>query len=262
LRGIVDGINVIDAAPGKTSTGSFSAAAVLAAHGHEPVLEVRCGDRSGTALAGDLLSAAAVGVRNLLILCGDEPRSREFQAKSVLGLDSQQAIALAHEIRHTGWLPSGRKVDPPPQFFIGAAEVLDVPTLSHSSARLLGKLEAGADFVQTQLCFDMQGARVCARRWREEGISERLAIIVGVAPIQSAESARWMNQNVPGMRVPEDVIERLKNARDEREEGHRICAEIIETLRATPGVAGAHVMALGRGPEAIAAVLELLPSGL
>jgi methylenetetrahydrofolate reductase (NADPH) len=256
LQGKVDAINVTDAAAGKTSMSSFAAAAILAAHGHEPILQVTCRDRNRIALAGDLIGAAAQGIRNLLILKGDDPKGGDQpDAKPVFDYESGQLLALARDLRDKGTLPSGRKVEPPPRFFIGGADVPRRPDANWKAAPLLNKIEAGADFVQTQFCFDLDVARAYIERLESEGIIERLAVIIGVGPIRSAKSARWMNENLFGVHVPDATIQRLDGAQDQAAEGRAICAELIAGLREIRGVAGAHVMAPAQGPEAIAQVL-------
>jgi len=257
LQGKVDAINVTDAAAGKTSMSSFAAAAILAANGHEPILQVTCRDRNRIALAGDLIGAAAQGIQNLLILKGDDPKGGDQpDAKPVFDYESGQLLSLARDLRDKGTLPSGRKVEPAPQFFIGGADVPRRPDANWKAAPLLNKIEAGADFVQTQFCFDLDVCRAYIDRLRSEGIVDRLAVIIGVGPIRSAKSARWMNENLFGVTVPEATIQRLEGAKDQAAEGRAICAELIAGLRDIPGVAGAHVMAPAQGPEAIAAVLS------
>ncbi len=257
LGGKVDAMNVTDAAAGKTAMSSFAAAAILAANGYEPILQVTCRDRNRIALAGDLIGAAAQGIRNLLILKGDDPKGGDQpDAKPVFDFDSGQLLALARDLRDKGTLPSGRKVDPPPKFFIGGADVPRRPDANWKAAPLNAKIEAGADFVQTQFCFDLDVARAYIGRLREEGIVDRLAVIIGVGPIRSAKSARWMNENLFGVHVPEATIQRLEAAKDQAAEGRAICKELIAGLREIRGVAGAHVMAPAQGPEAIAQVLS------
>ncbi len=176
LQGKVDAINVTDAAAGKTSMSSFAAAAILAANGHEPILQVTCRDRNRIALAGDLIGAAAQGVQNLLMLKGDDPKGGDQpDAKPVFDFESGQLLALARDMRDKGVLPSGRKVDPAPQFFIGGADVPRRPDANWSPKPLLAKIENGADFVQTQFCFDLDVCRAYIDRLRAEGIIERLA---------------------------------------------------------------------------------------
>jgi methylenetetrahydrofolate reductase (NADPH) len=259
LEGKVDAINVTDAAAGRTSMSSFAAAAILVANGHEPILQVTCRDRNRIALAGDLIGAAAQGVQNLLILKGDDPKGGDQpDAKPVFDYESGQLLALARDLRDKGALPSGRKIEPPPHFVIGAADVPRRPDANWKATPLLNKIDAGADFVQTQFCFDLDVARAYIGRLRDEGITDRLAVIIGVGPIRSAKSARWMNENLFGVHVPEPTIARLEGAKDQAAEGRAICAELIAGLREIQGVGGAHVMAPAQGPDAIAQVLSSL----
>jgi methylenetetrahydrofolate reductase (NADPH) len=259
LEGKVDAINLTDAAAGKTSISSFAAAAILVAHGHEPILQVTCRDRNRIALAGDLIGAAAQGVENLLILRGDDPKGGDQpDAKPVFDFESIDLLKLARDMRDKGELPSARKIEAPPQFFIGAADVPRRPDAKWSSVGLQKKIEAGADFIQTQFGFDLDVVRAYVGRLREEGITDKLGVIIGVGPIRSAKSARWMNENLFGVTVPEAIIARLEGAKDQAAEGRRVCAELIAGLREIPGVAGAHVMAPAQGTDAIAAVLDSL----
>jgi methylenetetrahydrofolate reductase (NADPH) len=259
LAGKVDAINITDAAAGKTSISSFAAAALLVAHGHEPILQVTCRDRNRIALAGDLIGAAAQGVENVLILRGDDPKGGDQpDAKPVFDLESLDLLALARDMRDKGTLPSGRAIDSPPQFFLGAADVPRRPDEKWSSVGLQKKIAAGADFAQTQFGFDLDVVRAYIERLRSDGIAEQLGIIIGVGPIRSAKSARWMNENLFGVHVPDSIIARLEGAKDQAAEGRRVCAELIHGLREIDGVAGAHVMAPAQGTEAIAAVLESL----
>jgi methylenetetrahydrofolate reductase (NADPH) len=259
LQGKVDAINVTDAAAGKTSISSFAAAAILAANGHEPILQVTCRDRNRIALAGDLIGAAAQGIENLLILRGDDPKGGDQpDAKAVFDFESIDLLKLARDMRDKAELPSARKIDSPPKFFIGAADVPRRPDAKWSSVGLQKKIEAGADFIQTQFGFDLDVVRAYVGRLREEGLTDKLGVIIGVGPIRSAKSARWMNDNLFGVHVPDAIIARLDGAQDQAAEGRRVCAELIAGLREIPGVAGAHVMAPAQGTEAIAAVLGSL----
>jgi methylenetetrahydrofolate reductase (NADPH) len=262
LRGKVHAINVTDAAAGRTTMSSFAAAAILAAEGFEPILQVTCRDRNRIALAGDLLGAAAQGVRNVLILKGDDPRGGDQpEAKPVFDLDSVQLLQLAHDMCRKGTLPSGRKIEPPPQLFLGGADVPRAPDAKWSSGALQAKIDAGAGFVQTQFGFDLDIVKAYVGRLREEGLTEKAGLLIGIGPIRSAKSARWMNENLFGVHVPDAVIARLEGAGDQAAEGRRICAELIEGLSEIEGVAGAHIMAPAQGTDAIAQVLEALPSG-
>lgn len=255
----VTAINVTDAAAGRTTMSSFAAAAILVANGYEPILQVTCRDRNRIALAGDLIGAAAQGVRNVLILRGDDPKGGDQpEAKPVFDFESADLMMLARDMRDLGQLPSGRKIDPRPDLFIGGADVPRTPDENWKSEFIEKKVEAGAGFLQTQFCFDLDMVARYIGRLEQEGITKKLGVIIGVGPIRSAKSARWMNDNLFGVHVPEPVIERLEAAGDQAAEGRRVCAELIEGLRSIPGVAGAHVMAPAQGPDAIAKVLESL----
>jgi methylenetetrahydrofolate reductase (NADPH) len=266
LRGRVDAVTVASAPTDETSTASFAAAAILAANGYEPVLRVSCRDRNRAALTGDLLGSAALGVGNLLIVRGDGARTEQAgaSAEATAALDSKarELVMLARNLRSTGLLPSGRRIEPRPKFFIGTAEVLPrMAGAEWSATGLLDKIEAGADFVVSQPCFDLEIARRYMRRLDDEGISERLGVVIGVALVQSAKSARRLNEK-HGFQIPKDVLARLEGASAPDEEGLRICAELVEGLREIAGVAGAHLIAPEGGTEAIAAVLDTLPGKL
>jgi methylenetetrahydrofolate reductase (NADPH) len=256
LRGKAHAINVTDAAAGRTTLSSFASSAILAANGFEPILQVTCRDRNRIALAGDLLGAAAQGVRNVLILQGDDPKGGDQpDAKPVFDLNSRELMAMAREMRDQGLLPSGRKIEPPPQLFLGGADVPARPGKEWKPDSLRGKLEAGAGFIQTQFCFDLAIAGHYAKLLRDSGLAARLSFIVGVGPIVSARSARWMNENLFGVYVPDSVIERLEGAADQAAEGRQICRELIAGMREIDGIAGVHIMAPARGAEAIAQTL-------
>lgn len=259
LGGKVTAINVTDAAAGRTSMSSFAAAALLKNNGFEPILQVTCRDRNRISLAADLIGASAQGVHNVLILRGDDPSGGDQpDAKQVFDLESAELMMLARDMRDQGVLPSGRKIEPPPWFFIGAADIPRMPDEKWESKWLEKKIEGGAGFLQTQFCFDLELAEAYIGRLREDGITDRLGVILGVGPIRSAKSARWMDENLFGVHVPEKIIERLEGSDDEAAEGRKICVELIEGLREIPGVAGAHIMAPGGGSKAIAEVLSML----
>jgi methylenetetrahydrofolate reductase (NADPH) len=259
LREGVDAINVTDAAAGRTTMSSFASAAILARNGYEPILQVTCRDRNRIALAGDLLGASAQGVHNVLVLRGDDPKGGDQpDAKAVFDLESADLMKMARDMRDKGELPSGRKIEGPPHFFIGGADIPRVPDEKWNADVVRRKVSAGAGFFQTQFCFDLDVARKYAARMVSDGITETLGIIIGVGPIRSAKSALWMNENLFGVHVPDAIIKRLEAAKEPAAEGRRICAELIAGLRQIPGVAGAHIMAPAQGPDAIAKVIATL----
>ena len=257
LEGRVDAVNVTDAAGARAAMSSFAAAAILAGNGVEPVLQITCRDRNRIALACDLLGAAAQGVSNLLILHGDDPAVGDLpEAKPVYDLDSRAVMSLARQMRDQAMLPSERRIEPPPAFFIGAADAPRDPEKDWEPKGLEAKAAAGADFVQTQFCFDLALAERYFARLRDFGLTDRLAFIVGVGPIASARSARWMRDNLFGVRVPDAVVARLEGAADPAAEGRRLCIELIQGLRTLPGVAGVHLMAPLQKIETLAAIID------
>jgi methylenetetrahydrofolate reductase (NADPH) len=257
LKGLADAVNVTDAAGARAAMSSFAAAAILTQAGVEPVLQITCRDRNRIAMAGDILGAAAQGVRNILVLYGDDPKAGDQpEAKPVHDLDSRGVMTLARQMRDQGTLPSGRAIEPPPHLFIGAADTPFDPPADWAPKGLLAKAKAGADFVQTQFCYDLDVARRYFARLNDAGLTERMKFIVGVGPIASARSARWMDENLHGVSVPAAVIERLEGAADPAAEGRKICVELIQGFGDIPGIAGVHVMAPLQKVDAIREVIE------
>jgi len=186
LLGKVDALNVTDAAGARPALGSLAAAVLLRQAGHDPVLQMTCRDRNRIALAGDLLGAAALGIENVLVLHGDDPKGGEFpEAPGVYDLNSRGLIGLMRQMRDEGCLPSGRAIAVPPSFFIGAADSPHDPPPDWQPAGLLAKVEAGADFVQTQFCFELETLRRYLARLADHDVLERLKILVGVGPLAS-----------------------------------------------------------------------------
>jgi len=257
LAGLTDAINVTDAAGARATMSSFAAGAILAEADHDPVVQIACRDRNRIALIGDLLGATALGVENILVLHGDDPQTGDQpEAKPVHDLDSRGVMTLARDMRDSGTLPSGRRIEPSPALFIGAADTPFDPPADWQPTGLLEKADAGADFVQTQFCFDAQVAERYVGRLGDAGLTERLHVLLGVGPIASVRSARWMNGNLRGVTVPDHVILRMEAAADPAAESRAICAELIQIYEEMPGVAGVHIMAPQQKPDAIAQVIE------
>jgi len=244
LRDVATAVNVTDGAGAKTHLSSLVAAHFLLQRGIEPILQVTCRDRNRLALQADLLGAVALGIRNVLVLRGDEPRvGDQPEAKPVFDLATTQVLAMARSMRTERKLPSGADIQGAVDLVLGAAETVVDPTPGWQPAGLLAKAEAGADFVQTQFCMDLELVRRYAARLLDLGIAQRLPILIGVAPIPSARSARWMRERLYGTVIPDAIVDRLERAPDPKVEGKRICVEVIRQLAAVPGIAGAHVMA-------------------
>ena len=258
LRDLVDAINITDAASARPALSSSSSCAILAAAGFEPVFQMTCRDRNRIAIAGDLLGAAAQGVQNLLILHGDDPSAGDMpDAKPVYDYDSRGIMNLARQMRDESILPSGREIKPAPDFFIGCADAPHMVADDWQPGSLEAKIEAGAQFAQTQFCFDMDVARHYFTRLAQLGITGKLDYIVGVGPLLSAKQARFMNEKLFGVSIPEHIIRRMDGAEDEKAEGRAIGAELISELRNIDGVAGVHIMAPMQGAAAIAQTIQL-----
>jgi methylenetetrahydrofolate reductase (NADPH) len=257
LRGIADAVNVTDGATAKAHLSSLVLAGKLAEAGIEPVLQFTVRDRNRIALQGDLLGAAALGVPNILCLSGDDPkRGEEPEAKPVNDLTSTALMTLARKLRDEGTLNSGREIVKPPRLFIGAADAPVDPKPGWKPEGLKAKLAAGADFVQTQYCFDLALLRRYLAALGDHGILERAFLIVGVGPFASLKQAKWMHENLWGVSVPDWIMKRLEAAADQKAEGRRICAELIQELATIEGVAGVHLMAPRQEAEMAAAVAE------
>ena len=255
LKGLVTAVNVTDGAGAKVHLSSLAAAHFLLQSGIEPIFQMTCRDRNRLALQGDLIGAAAFGIHNILALAGDNPRlGDQPDAKPVYDLDSRGLIAMAHRMRSEKALPSGTPIAGNFALVLGAADVPVDPPPDWSPKGLLSKAEAGADFVQTQFCMDTGVVRRYAARLRELGF--KIPILIGVAPIPSARSARWMREKLYGTIVPDSIVQRLEKAADPRLEGRRICAEVLRELAEIPGIAGAHVMAPMNFAEIPAAIEE------
>ncbi len=255
LKGLADAVNVTDGAGAKTHMSALAAAAILSREGIEPVLQFTVRDRNRMALQADLLGAAALGIPNILCLHGDDPKNGDQpEAKPVYDIDSRTLMATARRLREAGTLPSGRAVEPRPRLFIGCADLPVDPKPGWAPTGLAAKLDAGADFVQTQYCFDLALLRRYLARLEAEGLLQRCFLLVGLGPIASAKSARWMNEHLFGVHIPEPIVRRLEAAKDQGAEGRRICVELLQAAMETPGVAGVHLMA-PRQEAAIAAVI-------
>ena len=244
FRGLVDALNVTDGPRAMVHMSALAAAAILARAGIEPILQFTCRDRNRIALQADLLGASAIGVRNVLILRGDEPDTNEVPPpKPVFDVDSRDLIQLAAKMRAGEALASGREIATAPRLFIGAADTPVDPEPGWRPTGLARKVEAGAGFVQTQLCWDIGIVRRYAAALEQAGLTDRVFLLIGIGPIASARSARWMRDNLWGVQIPDAIVDRLEHAADQKAEGIAVCAELIRELAAVRGVSGVHLMA-------------------
>ena len=242
--GYVDAMNATDGSGGNCHMSSVGMCSLLTRCGYAMVMQITCRDRNRIAIQGDVLGAAAMGVANILCLTGDGVEGGDHpEAKPVFDIDSMSMMAMIKGMRDDSQYLSGRKLSTPPQVMIGAAENPFAPPLDYRSLRLEKKVDAGAEFVQTQYCFDMQILRDFMSAARDQGLHERVFILPGVGPLASAKSAEWIRNNVPGVHIPDAIIDRLKGAQDQAQEGVNICVEILQQLKEIEGVRGAHIMA-------------------
>lgn len=254
LRGYADAANVTDSPTGAAHMSPVAGAAVVAREGVEPTIQLTCRDRNRLAITGDLLGAWALGARNVLCLTGDpvqegaRPEIAQVHDFTVLDL-----VRFTVRLRDEGISLGEHRIDPAPRFFVGVADLPLLPR--YDPARLEAKAEAGADFVQTQIAYDADAVGEWAERVRPLGVFERMFVLVGVAPPRSAASARFMRDHLPGVVVPDEVVRRLEVAEDPAAEGVRLTVDVVGRLRAIAGIAGVHVMGLGR-EEPVRRVIE------
>jgi 5,10-methylenetetrahydrofolate reductase len=264
LRGKADAVNVTDNSSAHTHISPLAAAHLLTDSGIEPIMQFVCRDRNRLALQADLLGAAALGVRNILCMTGDDVSVGDHpEAKPLFDIDSIHLLRIARIMRDEGMYLSGRPLSGPPSFLIGAVENPFAPPLDFRPMRLGKKIEAGAEFVQTQICFNLEKMRLFMARAGELGLLERVWVLAGVFVPRSARAVRYLRDQVPGIDVPDAVIERIDSVPLERQraEGIRMAVEIVEQVRQIPGVSGVHLMTI-KNEEALVEVVEqagLLP---
>jgi len=258
LAEVADAINATDASGANVHMSSFGVSALLSQAGYEPVYQMSCRDRNRIALQGDLLGAAALGVKNVLCLTGDDVTAGDQpQAKRVFDFDSLQLLRTIRIMRDEAKFLSGRAITSPPHVFLGAAENPFAPPLDWRPQRLGKKVAAGAEFVQTQYVFDVAVFQTFMARVRDLGLHQQVYILAGVGPLRSPKTAEFMRTKVPGVVIPDSVVERLNKTPKARwiDEGMAICVEIIEQVRQIEGVAGVHVMAY-RQEEMVAEIIR------
>ncbi|WP_338051542.1 methylenetetrahydrofolate reductase [Pseudonocardia acidicola] len=242
LRGWVDAVNVTDNQGATVRVSSFAGSLIALAEGVEPVMQMTCRDRNRIALQSDLLAAGAMGIPNLVLMTGDRPEQGDHaDATPVFDLDSNGLMTTARTLRDEGRLLSGRAIDPPPQFLLGA---VDNPV--GTPDRLAQKVAGGAEFIQTQFVFDVDAFGGWMAQVRDRGLDERCGILAGVGPIRSLRALEFM-AGIPGVVIPETLERRLRGVQADRvaAEGMRACVETVQALREMPGVAGVHVMVVG-----------------
>lgn len=247
LKGYVDAVNVTDNQTSVVRMSSFSACLILKEMGFNPVMQMVCRDRNRIAIQSDILGAAALGINNILCLSGDHQKFGDHPgAKNVFDIDSMQLIQCVRRMTDEGKFLSGEEIKGKPNIFVGCAANPFADPFEIRAMRLAKKVKAGAEFVQTQCIFNVEKFERWMEMVRDLGLNEKVYILAGITPMKSIGMARYMKNSVPGMDIPEEQIERLKNVPKEKvaEEGIKIAVETIERVRAIKGVAGVHIMAI------------------
>jgi 5,10-methylenetetrahydrofolate reductase len=287
LKGNCDAVNITDNQTAIVRMSSIAAGAMLVQMGLEPIIQMVCRDRNRLAIQSDLLGAYALGIRNLLCLSGDHQTfGNHPNSKNVFDLDSIQMIHMVTQMRDDKIFQCGDPIKGlEPRFFIGAAAAPFADPIDYRPYRLAKKVNAGANFIQTQLIYDVEAFKTFMQKVRELGLHEKTYILAGVGPLKSPGMARYMKDSVPGILVPDEIISRMtdagapwagkskddltkedKKARTEawKNEGIKICIELIQQLKEIDGVAGVHIMAI-EWEEAVKPIAEgagLLPRPL
>ncbi|MFO7942855.1 MAG: methylenetetrahydrofolate reductase [Anaerolineales bacterium] len=278
LKSYVDAVNITDNQTAIVRMSSIGAGTILVEEGMEPVIQMTCRDRNRLAIQSDLLGAYALGMRNVLCLSGDhQDFGNHPTAKNVFDIDSIQMVKMVADMRDKGLFQCGDEFKgQKPCFLIGAAAAPFADPVKFRPYRLGKKVNAGADFIQTQLVYDIEAFEEYMDKVRELGLHEQTSILAGVGPLKSPGMARYMKKNVPGILVPDKIIDRMseagkpwsdikmedrtkedKKARSQawRKEGIQICVDLIKELQKIEGVAGVHIMAI-EWEEAVKPIVE------
>ena len=264
LNGKVDAVNVTDNQTAIVRMSSLATCSLLLKAGLEPVFQMVVRDRNRIALQSDILGAAAIGINNVLCLSGDHQSfGNQPQSMGVFDLDSVQFLNVVKNMRDNGKILGGEELSKSPEMFIGAAANPFADPLEFRVVRLAKKISAGADFIQTQCIYNLGKFEKWLGMAKDKGLTEKAYILGGVTPLKSAGMAKYMNNKVAGMDVPEEIIKRMEGvAKDkQKEEGIKICVETIQKLKEMDGVKGVHIMAI-EWEEAVGEIAEkagLLP---
>ena len=241
LKDVADAVNVTDSPGAKVHMAALTAAIILAQNGIDPILQLTVRDRNRLALQGDLVGASALGVHNVLCLSGDDPKGGDQpDTKPVYDINSLTLVATAEMMRTEKKFPSGRVIDPAPKLFIGGAEVPSkgLPDVN----KISNKINTGVNFFQTQYVFETTKLKDYMKVLEDSGILEKTYFLIGLGPFASAKSAKWMNDNLFGVDVPDEIVKRLEQAKDAKNESKKICLELIEAFKEIKGVNGVHLM--------------------
>ncbi len=247
LKGYVDAVNVTDNQTAVVRMSSMAASAIMVTEGVEPNYQMVCRDRNRLAMMGDVIGAYSLGIRNMLCLSGDHQKfGNHPESKNVFDIDSIQLIAMVKKMRDEGVFLNGEELDVAPKMFIGAASNPFADPFEFRVHRLATKIDAGADFIQTQCIYNMDKFRKFMKMAVDMGLTEKCYILAGVTPMKSVGMGKYMAKRVPGMDVPDEVIKRIADAGkgNYAKEGIKFACEQIEEFKEMEGVAGVHLMAI------------------
>jgi methylenetetrahydrofolate reductase (NADPH) len=245
LKDYADAFNFTDNQTAIVHMSSIASAVCCIQEGAEPILQMTCRDRNRIALQSDLLGAAALGVKNVLCLSGDHQTfGNQRESKNVYDIDPIQELQIFRMMRDEKKVWGGDELEEAPKVFLGAVENPFADPFESRVTRLAKKVAAGAEFIQTQAIFDMDRFERWMNDVRDRGLDERVHVLGGVVPLRSLGAAKYMKTKVPGMIIPDDIMERMRKATDPKSEGMKICLEKIEHLRTIKGVHGVHIMAI------------------
>jgi len=249
LKGSIDAFNVTDGQTAVARMASWAGCLIGKEEGLDPIVQMTCRDRNRIALQMDVLGVAALGINNILCLTGDHVSMGNHPfAKPVYDIDAVQFIKIVKDMRDEKRFQCGDEIDVEPRLYIGAvANPFAGSPLELRVLRLEKKVKAGADFIQTQCVYNVEKFERWMKLVRERKLHEKIHILAGVTPLKSYRMAKYMKENVPGIDIPDEILERMKNAPKEeaRERGIDLCVETIERLKEIEGVHGIHVMAIG-----------------
>ena len=245
LRSYCDAMNVTDNQSAVVRMSSWASCVLLKQMGIDPVMQIVVRDRNRLAIQSDVLGAVGLGIGNILRLSGDHQMiGNHPAAKGVYDIDSIQLVQVLKTMRDERKFQCGEDISGEVPIYIGAAANPFADPFEYRVIRLAKKVKAGADFIQTQAIFDVAKFAEWMEMVRERGLDKQVHILAGVIPIKSAGMARYMRDYVSGVYVPDEVVTRMEDAKEAKEEGVRICLETIEQLKDIEGVHGIHIMAV------------------
>ena len=244
LTGHVHAINVTDN-PGATAhMSSLAGCSIVRNKGIDPIFQVTCRDRNRLAIQSDLMGASALGINNVLTLAGDPVKNGDQpDAKAVFDVNSKKILSIMQSMNDSGETMSGRQLQTKSNFFAGGAAIIHEPENNWDPVALKDKVTQGAKFIQTQFCYDVDLLRDYMKHIVDAGLSEKLFFIVGIGPLRSDKSAKWMRDKLFGTVIPESIVKRMEQAENQIQEGTAICAELINQFEEIDGVHGVHLMA-------------------